>query len=202
MQPISFFADGTDVNTLLNRLNADPEIAFIAPDGPLDPEVAYANRIQKTTRDWTKPTSFTFYGSYGLVEDGFRQRWKAVRTVERLKDGNHKLWHIPAGPLPLLAEDGPDRDIHDPWEGWTERRSGADPTTPYFGAGHPAEIRLELWTRDHPYSKEEKAIASYADLLLGQRAESFWRSVTYSGAVDGTPQVCRKRLIRKRLWKS
>jgi hypothetical protein len=31
----AFFADGRDVSLLVDRLNADPEIAFIVPDGPL-----------------------------------------------------------------------------------------------------------------------------------------------------------------------
>ena len=34
---LSFFADEQDAPTLLGRLNADPEIAFIVPDGPRMP---------------------------------------------------------------------------------------------------------------------------------------------------------------------
>jgi hypothetical protein len=154
MPAISFFADGRDANILVDRLNADPEIAFIVPDGPLDPEEAYANRLRASVGDRTEAT---FYGPFGIVDDGYRQRWKAVRTVEGLKDGNHGLWHIPAGPLPLLAEGGSARGIPDPWAGWTEQWPGADPTTPYFGPGHAAHIRLELWTRHRPYSDEENA---------------------------------------------
>src|SRR5215510_14187999 len=129
MPAISFFADGRDVNILVDRLNADPEIAFVVPDGPLDPEKVYANRLRALMGDSTEAT---FYGPIGVVDDGYRQRWKAVRTVEGLKDGNHSLWHIPAGPLPLLTKSGPDMPISNPWAGWTERRPGADPTTPYF----------------------------------------------------------------------
>jgi hypothetical protein len=34
---LSFFADEQDARILLDRLNADPEIAFIVPDGPRMP---------------------------------------------------------------------------------------------------------------------------------------------------------------------
>ena len=153
MPAISFFADGRDVNLLVDRLNADPEIAFLVPDGPLDPEVAYVKRLRAFMGD---RRGATFYGELRRIDDGYRQRWKAVGSVEGLKDGNHSLWHVPAGPLPLLLQDGPDRVIPDPWEGWTEQRPGADPTTPYFGAAHPAVIHLELWARHRPYTEEEK----------------------------------------------
>jgi len=57
------------------------------------------------------------------------------------------LWHIPSGPLPLLASDwrkGQEDWVTDPWRGWTERRAGADPTVPYFGPGHPGVYWLTL----------------------------------------------------------
>ncbi len=153
MPALSFFADGRDVNVLLDQLNADPEIAFVVPDGPRDPEIAYANRLRASLENRTEAT---FYLPFGIVDDGYRQRWKTVRTVATLKDGKHSLWHVPAGPLPLLAEGEPDSPILDPWAGWTERCPGADPTTPFF-ASPPVEIRLELWTRHRPYSEEDKA---------------------------------------------
>ena len=188
MPAISFFADKVDVTSLLDRLNADPEIAFIIPDGPFDPEEAYGNRIRAALGGLMGRAGVSFYGN---LDDGSkqrwravttiggvarldksgnaRQRWKAVRTVEGLKDGNHALWHIPAGPLPLLTEDGQESAITDAWAGWTEQRMGADPTTPYFGAGHHAHIRLELWTRHQPYSEEEQA--SLPTLM------SYWQGV-------------------------
>jgi hypothetical protein len=155
MPAISFFADGRDVNLLVDRLNTDPEIAFIVPDGPLDPEVALAKRLRAALGERPEG-AYTFYLPFGS-DDGYRQCWKAVRTVEGLKDGHHSLWHVPAGALPLLGESGPDEPIPDPWAGWTERRPGADTTTPYFGPEHPAEVRLDLWTRHRPYSDEERA---------------------------------------------
>jgi hypothetical protein len=59
------------------------------------------------------------------------------------------LWHVPSGPLPLLSADPVERAldwIHDPWSGWQERRAGRDPSTPYFGAGHPGVYWLDLRT--------------------------------------------------------
>jgi hypothetical protein len=54
MPVISFFADRQDVGLLVEWLNADPEIALIIPDGPLDPLEAYAERmrawVEKSTR--------------------------------------------------------------------------------------------------------------------------------------------------------
>src|SRR5262245_30485059 len=37
---LSFFADAQDARILLDRLNADPEIAFVVPDGPRFPPPA------------------------------------------------------------------------------------------------------------------------------------------------------------------
>jgi hypothetical protein len=151
---IHFFADGRDVNILLDRLNADPEVAFIVPDGPLDPVEAYCNRLRASMGGRAEAA---FYGHFdGIVDDGYRQRWKAVNVVEELKDGSHTLWHVPAGPLPLLTDEGRSGGIPDPWAGWTEQRPGAELAIPDF-EGHSAEIRLDLWTRHRPYSDDEKA---------------------------------------------
>jgi hypothetical protein len=73
-------------------------------------------------------------------------RWKAVQSVPVLEKGRHAIWHVPSGPLPLLAaaHGDPDGDIVDPWRGWAERRAGADPSAPYFGPGHPGIFWLNL----------------------------------------------------------
>jgi hypothetical protein len=52
------------------------------------------------------------------------------------------LWHVPSGPLPLLGENGVLGWVSSPSEGWTELRSGADNTVPYFGPGHPGIFAL------------------------------------------------------------
>ena len=78
-----------------------------------------------------------------LVADG-PKRWKAIASLPTPPtDSRIGMWHIPSGPLPLLAADKQrNGQIHDPFSGWNELRTGADPTTPYFGAGHPGIIWL------------------------------------------------------------
>jgi hypothetical protein len=151
MPALSFFADEHDAKLLLERLNTDPEIAFLIADGPMTPQEVYYDRLKATTGTHTEG-SF-----YVLADTPYRQKWKAVHTVDHLADGDHSLWHVPAGPLPLMTRSGRETVITDPWAGWTEERSGANPTVPWLGAGCHAEIRLELWTRHRPYSAEERA---------------------------------------------
>jgi len=92
MPSLSFFTDERDIDLLVDRLNADPEVAFIVPERL--PE----NKNAEPRRGLTL-----------VVEDGELKtdveppgRWKAVRTVGALPDGRSSLWHIPAGPLPLI----------------------------------------------------------------------------------------------------
>jgi hypothetical protein len=68
----------------------------------------------------------------------------------------YSLWHIASGALPLLGgnsgavslrlnkDDFIQETIADPWKGWTEKRTGADSSTPYFGAGHPGIFHLTI----------------------------------------------------------
>jgi hypothetical protein len=80
-----------------------------------------------------------------LVKDG-PNRWKAILSVPTLPPGRIAIWHIPSGPPPLLAADKQQHDgqVQDAFSGWNELLIGADPTTPYFGAGHPGVIWLNL----------------------------------------------------------
>jgi len=81
-----------------------------------------------------------------IVADG-PKKWVARQKLPVIPGRRVCLWHVPSGHLPLLTSDGAARTVSDPWTGWTELRTGADPTTPYFGAGHPGiiwwNIRLE-----------------------------------------------------------
>lgn len=85
-----------------------------------------------------------------LVSAGNR-KWRAQSTQPadlRAVDPTgqrYALWHIPSGPLPLLAANRNDRDfISSPWAGWTEVRTGEDDRIPYFGAGWPGTYFLNL----------------------------------------------------------
>jgi hypothetical protein len=74
--------------------------------------------------------------------------WRAFNDAQELADGRHCLWHVPGGDLPLLAKTGSGKTtISDPWSGWREERSGADPSLPYFGPGHPSVVWLNVLTR-------------------------------------------------------
>jgi hypothetical protein len=159
MPSLSFFVDEHDLRLLLDRLNADPEIAFIVPDDPLGPE---SEKPDQTPRH--SPVFHVHRVRDGDLElemgRSHRQRWKAVRVVDTLKDGEHSLWHVPAGPLPLIEVDTGPRPligqegarfapIADPWAGWIG--------PPGFGPGCHPWIRLELWTRHRPYTQQERS---------------------------------------------
>jgi hypothetical protein len=153
---LSFFADEQDARILLGRLNADPEIAFIVPDGPrLPPPNELRPASPPTGRTTGLVAKLEFapcgWGSDGY-SDGYWQRWRAVRPVDGLKDGDHTLWHISAGPL--VSDIGPGRErqpIPDPWVGWTSERPVCQPNL------MPAStIRLKLVTRYAAYTREER----------------------------------------------
>ncbi len=94
------------------------------------------------------------------------------------------IWHVPCGPLPLLPPEGKDiGEVSNPWNGWTELRTGADPTTPYFGAGHPGIIWLNARARS---KKRENGIGLSSFELIGNwyrsignaarpETEKFWK---------------------------
>lgn len=73
-------------------------------------------------------------------------RWRAVREPGTPLTERTCIWHIASGPLPLLRADRdlPDGEVRDPWLGWVEEQTGADPNTPYFGSGHPGVVWLNL----------------------------------------------------------
>ena len=67
-----------------------------------------------------------------IVADGDKQ-WRALHSVElsQIVGAKHWLWHVPSGPLPLLqAYKQPVLEVEDPWKGWREIRTGADPRLP------------------------------------------------------------------------
>lgn len=72
-------------------------------------------------------------------------KWIAVKALESLTYGRYCLWHVPSGPLPLIrgAKEAAG-EITNPFAGWPEERAGADPTKPYFGAGHPGVFWLNI----------------------------------------------------------
>lgn len=75
-----------------------------------------------------------------------KRKWKALPMMQSFQDGRYCIWHIPSGPLPLTGGFLGDGRVKDPWAGWKEKRTGADAAQPYFGAGHPGIIWLNLLT--------------------------------------------------------
>ena len=153
---LPFFVDEQDVRILLDRLNSDPDVAFIIPNGPLESDEDYARAIRKLLEQSGR-TDATSIVTMGRVDTGHRQQWRAVKTVDALADGDHALWYRPAGPLPLLKADGGRyQPIPDPVAGWTEEVPSGQAFMPYFGPSSATDIRLKLWTRHRPYTPEER----------------------------------------------
>ena len=149
---LSFFADEQDVHILLDRLNSDPEIAFIVPDGPRFPPPDQPMPALPPRGDRPRTTyvlSLSICGS-----DDYWQRWRAARPVDGLDDGEHILWHIAAGPLVNSDRSlrGELQPIPDPWSGWTSERPLCGPNL----MAH-ATLRLNLTTRTAAYTPEERA---------------------------------------------
>ena len=89
-----------------------------------------------------------------IVSDG-PKRWKVTTTIPELTGTRVCLWHVPSGSLPLLGPTPRHQGgvIPSPWSGWQELRTSAEPEVPYFGAGHPGIIWLNVrvaakWVKD------------------------------------------------------
>jgi hypothetical protein len=144
---LSFFADEQDAPILLGRLNADPEIAFIVPDGPRVPPPP----APPPMGDRPSTKGFVVQVAPSCGSGGYWQRWRAARPVEGRDYGEYILWHISAGPL--VGDDGPGRELRpipNPWGGWTSERPLCGPNI-----RETATIRLKLVTRYAAYTPEE-----------------------------------------------
>ncbi len=163
----------SDVGYLNDWLNQEDEIAFLVSNGQ--------NKwIAKSQHNIINELGTQKIEDYDFVIPDFAE---------------FHLWHIPSGPLPLLEsyssgaklkikkEDWEiDGKVPDPWNGWTEIRPGANPRIPYFGAGHPGVIHLQIrvsdddeipmssfgWTGNH-----YKIIGNVAD----PSTEKFWKKL-------------------------
>ena len=124
-----------------------------------------------------------------LVSDG-PGKWIAVSKIPSFTQERICLWHTPSGRLPLLGptHHDPDGVVRNPWDGWTERRPGADPTTPYFGAGHPGIIWLNARPRGHT-SPESIGLSSFE-----------WIGNWYRLIGRSAPEVTSRWWQRLRRW--
>lgn len=97
-----------------------------------------------------------------IVSEG-EGKWRARMNVELGMPGRWHFFHIACGPLPLLMpkDSGePDGEIADPFAGWTERRAGAEPTTPYFGPGHVGVFRFAI-------GREKEGVSNFTVQWIG-----------------------------------
>jgi hypothetical protein len=104
-----------------------------------------------------------------IVANGHR-RWIARQTLDHVQDGNYCIWHVDSGPLPLI---GAQREIsgviENPWSGWTEERTGGDPSVPWFGDS-PGQIFWNVRVPDVTY-KNKIGISAFS--WIG----NYWRPV-------------------------
>ena len=120
-----------------------------------------------------------------LVSSGPKQ-WIAKSMVPYSGNARYCLWHIPSGPLPLLREKGKSHGtVEDPWRGWVEECTGANPSTPYFGAGHPGIIWLNARS-ESKLKKDGLGMSSFEWIgnhyrIIGNPAdastERFWKKL-------------------------
>ena len=144
-----------------------------------------------------------------VVPDG-PQRWKAVPSIQNVPDGDTCMWHVPSGPLPLLTgprHNDPLEQVVSPWEAWREKRPGADTSKPYFGAGHPGVMCLNVRCLSRSITEKPGAIGMSVIQWIGNHykmignaakpeTEKFWKRlrrfiasnstrIPRAGAVDG-----------------
>lgn len=71
--------------------------------------------------------------------------WQAFNRLEKLPVQNVSLWHIPSGPIPVIAHDDADVLIKDPWTGWAGVPVRGDLDTPMLiGAAQPGVVRSTI----------------------------------------------------------
>ena len=134
-----------DVDFLNDWLNQEEKIAFLVSNGH---------------KKWIAKNEHDIKADIGRQKFGDGHDFAIPNSVE------YNLWHVPSGQLPLLEankgsvklrfgkEDwNEDGKVENPWLGWTEIRTGANSRKPYFGAGHPGVIHLEI---NLPYDEEIK----------------------------------------------
>lgn len=134
MASIGMYILKNDLEFLNDWLNQEEEIAFLVSNG---------------FKKWIAVKEFNLWEDLQRDEIKYGEQTFPIPILYQ----QYLLWHVKGGALPLLKPlDGsvkllhnkPDNTIDNPWLGWTELRTGADPFQPYFGAGCPAIINLEL----------------------------------------------------------
>jgi hypothetical protein len=167
-----------DVEFLNDWLNAEEEIAFLVSNGP-------GHWIAKKEHAILPDigTQTIGRGLYSNIPPEMAAEIKIPGFVE------YALWHIPSGRLPLLTdgpvklkfkkEDWETKDtVGDPWRGWKELRSGANPRVPYFGdTTSVLHLKIQLPLAEVISMSGFGWIGNY-NSIIGNRAvpstEKFW----------------------------
>ena len=125
--------------------------------------------------------------SISLIQSAGEHQWKAFSEFQISQDGRHCLYHSGGDPLPLLGENPNEENetITNPFEGWSEKRSGANPNSPYFGAGHPSIF----WLNVRMEGKDSIGMSSFE-----------WIGNHYSVIGKTAPPVTKKWWERLRRW--
>jgi hypothetical protein len=200
-----FFADEQDARLILDRLNVDPDIAFIIHDGPRSYETAQPSSEVGIT------------AQIGTGHPEHRQRWRAVWDLEQFEEntaGDHILWHVPSGPLPLIRAGQTERMISDPWAGWIEEEPNQWQDAPYFGWRFYGTIQLQLNARHLAYTETELKtlrvlnhywmqndglyVSHFQSKLSSAEAEQWW--ARFEGWVSSTAVKLKDQTGGNEVW--
>ncbi|PKA06422.1 hypothetical protein [Leptospira harrisiae] len=90
-----------------------------------DSEIAWIVKVNETNKKYT---------------------WKAVYTIDDIKQQSYALWHTKSNPLNLPSGkiDIPDELIDNPFNGWTQFLERNNEDTPWFGANLPGPFIIEF----------------------------------------------------------
>ena len=144
-----------------------------------------------------------------IISNG-EKRWIAKRQIDILADGHYYLWHIPSGPLPLLFRQAGELQIarvENPFNGWQERLTGADPSIPFLG-NHPGVIRLTKAVRG---AKSTNVIGMSSFSWIGNRyksigfgatetTERWWRRLRKWVRKIAVKQIPRAQGLKPEIW--
>lgn len=126
-----------------------------------------------------------------------------TRSPADLGDARHRKRRRGTGP----RHNDPLEQVVSPWEGWREKRPGADTSKPYFGAGHPGVMWLNVRCVSRSITEKPGAIGMSVIQWIGNHykmignaakpeTEKFWKRlrrfiasnstrIPGAGAVDG-----------------
>ncbi len=122
MPSILAFLTAADLPVLLQRLNDDPDVAFLVADGP---------------RRWHALETVPSLAS------GHHLLWHVPSGRLPLLKRHGPPIVAPPGEIVIVDPPRP-AFVEDPWSGWDEEVGGWDRSVPHFGAGHFGIIDLDL----------------------------------------------------------